>query len=443
MDDMTTFERQLADGFKGLMGPSEPVDDLAVFEATASRSHRWGFTMFSALKFIAASVIVALFGGFLIAGVLTTPQGDEMAPAAVTASPSPMTTDELLSGMVTEEVEPGVLRVANDGYRDIPAPGMPWRERQEFWYRDHALVTGLDGSVWLLWPEGFYRLGGEESYPSLWGDEGKGGAIQDAEVALDGTLWVVSDVGLFAFDGTEWSDQSNEGVSIWGVDSAPDGTVWSVYPRDVDDQVIARFDGAEWTYTEVQGEARRYETAVIGDGELYVQMYVGYDSYPTGPFVRVREGQPLIDIAGLEEVSDMPVPSEAGIGADGTQWVRVLEDWESSSQGPKRGLVRIVGDEVTAYPLAPLSQHRISVAPDGSAWLRARRFTSGPEGICDGVARFDGETTTRYLTEMCVHDIDFSPDGAVWLQARWPYEGGPRPEIDTYVITPEAVAATE
>ena len=30
--------------------------------------------MFSALKFVAAAVIVALFGGFLLAGVLTTQQ---------------------------------------------------------------------------------------------------------------------------------------------------------------------------------------------------------------------------------------------------------------------------------------------------------------------------------------------------------------------------------
>ena len=36
--------------------------------------------MFSAVKFIAAGVIVALFGGFLLAGVLTTQQGDEVAP---------------------------------------------------------------------------------------------------------------------------------------------------------------------------------------------------------------------------------------------------------------------------------------------------------------------------------------------------------------------------
>ena len=37
--------------------------------------------MFSALKFVAAGVIVALFGGFLLAGVLTTPSDEEMAPA--------------------------------------------------------------------------------------------------------------------------------------------------------------------------------------------------------------------------------------------------------------------------------------------------------------------------------------------------------------------------
>jgi len=53
------------------------------------------FTMFSALKFIAASAIVALFGGFLLTGAFTTQQGDEMLPAAATESPSPMTAQML------------------------------------------------------------------------------------------------------------------------------------------------------------------------------------------------------------------------------------------------------------------------------------------------------------------------------------------------------------
>jgi len=54
-----------------------------------------GFTMFSTLKFVAASAIVALFGGFLLTGVLTTQQGDEMLPAATTESASPMTVQML------------------------------------------------------------------------------------------------------------------------------------------------------------------------------------------------------------------------------------------------------------------------------------------------------------------------------------------------------------
>jgi hypothetical protein len=48
--------------------------------------------MFSTVKFIAAGAIVALFGGFLLTGALTTQQGEEMVPAAVIASPSPVMT---------------------------------------------------------------------------------------------------------------------------------------------------------------------------------------------------------------------------------------------------------------------------------------------------------------------------------------------------------------
>ena len=51
------------------------------------------FTMFSAIKFAVASIIMALFGGVLLTGVLTTQEQTEMAPAAVTESPAPSSTD--------------------------------------------------------------------------------------------------------------------------------------------------------------------------------------------------------------------------------------------------------------------------------------------------------------------------------------------------------------
>ena len=111
-DDMTAFERQLSGEIAGLMGPAGSVDDLAVYEsvtAASGRSPRWGFTLFSALEFIAASVIVALFGGFLMVGVFTTQQGDEVSPAAPSASLAPTGTHILTpsSGATTELVVDG------------------------------------------------------------------------------------------------------------------------------------------------------------------------------------------------------------------------------------------------------------------------------------------------------------------------------------------------
>jgi hypothetical protein len=90
MDDMQAIEQRISQEMLRRAGPSEPVDDLAIFDAVVagSQQKRWGITMFSALKFVAASAIVALFGGFLLAGVLTTQQGDEVAPAAVSDRPA-------------------------------------------------------------------------------------------------------------------------------------------------------------------------------------------------------------------------------------------------------------------------------------------------------------------------------------------------------------------
>ena len=44
--------------------------------------------MFSATKFVVAGAIVALFGGFLLAGVLTQPSDEPLPPAAASASSS-------------------------------------------------------------------------------------------------------------------------------------------------------------------------------------------------------------------------------------------------------------------------------------------------------------------------------------------------------------------
>ena len=102
MTDTTAFESLIAEDVRDEVGPEECVDALAITRKAKADSTRWRFqSMFGATRLIAAAVIVALFGGFLLVGVLTTPDGDQVAPGAVTDSPSPMTAEESPSGVDT------------------------------------------------------------------------------------------------------------------------------------------------------------------------------------------------------------------------------------------------------------------------------------------------------------------------------------------------------
>ena len=152
---------------------------------------------------------------------------------------------------------------------------------------------------------------------------------------------------------------------------------------------------------------------------------------------------------------------------DGTDWHVVPAhdglDWVSSFAVGPDGTLWTIGDSLqTHHSLARLDDSgwalfteadgvrpwggqqadwwtidTIEVAPDGGVWVNA---THDPAGACDGLARFDGMAWSSYLPGRCISDLDFAPDGAVWVVAREP-EGAS--EVNTYVITPEAVAATE
>jgi len=68
--------------------------------------------MFSATKFVVAGVIVVLFGGFLLAGVLTQPQSEEPLPVGASASASPEATPGqpfTLPSELPEGIESGTL----------------------------------------------------------------------------------------------------------------------------------------------------------------------------------------------------------------------------------------------------------------------------------------------------------------------------------------------
>ena len=147
----------------------------------------------------------------------------------MTESPEPMTTEELLSGMVTEEIEPGVYKVINDGVRDLlEATASSSATTAASGRRERSR-----GSVRSC---GIFRLGGEiidTQYEAL-------------DRTADGRLWAES---LHTYDGERWTEHPApttdfDGSLLYNLG----GTIWATWPDPQQPQqwAVARLDGDEW-----------------------------------------------------------------------------------------------------------------------------------------------------------------------------------------------------
>ena len=467
MADMTAFERQLAARLELLAGPEPHVDAMAsartAMTIAASRRH---LTMFSALKFAAAGVIVALFSGLLLAGILGSRQEGEMAPAAVTESPSLLTTEALLSGMVTEEVEPGVLKVVHDGVRDLTTAmgsqlelyagaaaadyiypglravivgddGVVWRTaacvapalesrclrlyrvgRDGEWDLDPVPVSfwegqvdaGPDGRLWALAQDGPREFDDGAWLPDAGGVKGDFDALA---VQADGTVWLKSNELC-------WSGETSTGCSRWpdpfaGADYgvagpvvADDSIVWLAGLADDDGSAsFLRFDGTDW------------------------QVVPAPADYPGDPTSTTHPLGMTVDGGTVWTAGDPLVQHQSLTRLDETGWRTFTSADGVGTWGGQRGEWNFATD-------------MLKVSPDGSAWVNATGAPApGSEGTavrsCDGVARFDGLTWQPFLAGSCIADLDFAPDGSAWVVALDPTSQ----EVGTYVISPESVSTPE
>ena len=147
--------------------------------------------------------------------------------AAAQEVDAPATTEEVLSGMVTEEVEPGVYRVVNDGVRDLAHPD------EDTWRAD-AVIVGDVADVWRITPpRRLFRFGQEPAWDYEPGLVDIGQA--NTEASLDGRLWTLALRGLRVFDGETWTEAefylSDDSSYVMGGDwealeVLDDGTVW-------------------------------------------------------------------------------------------------------------------------------------------------------------------------------------------------------------------------
>ena len=204
-----------------------------------------------------------------------------------------MTTEELLSGMVTEEVEPGVFRVVNDGVRDLSYPVGGWG------VSGFMVDVTPDGSVWLsarAGGQGLFRLGEEPVFEDL------EGFPPYREVAPDGSLWAIGDVpddrsGIFSFDGEGWTVRATTTDDFSALAVGPDGTVWvaaidrdkycpDIEAGDCSGIVLLRLedDGSLTTIEDwsdvYDGDAVVYQLAVSPDGDVWL---VGTSARARGP----------------------------------------------------------------------------------------------------------------------------------------------------------------
>jgi hypothetical protein len=446
---MTAFERRVADGMRHRAGPICPVDDLAVYElvVAASRSRRWGFTLLSAARLAAAAAIVTLFGGLLLAGILTSPRHEGVLPAAVTASPSPMPTEALLSGMVTQEVEPGVHRIIEDGVRELMQQGTP-----------SDIVAGPDGSVWLGYEGRWLRLGRTDESSAL------GEMSGESEVAPDGSLWNIANGNVYEWDGESWTqwDADSQGLAARGLAIAPDGTVW-VTEGDTDGETTHLYRLARPTdegltavpdWTGIHPRAAGWGHMVVApDSDVWLVGEAtpdlpGYDNGgPTVDAFLRFDGSEWHSVAVPDDLRWAWGGQSFDIGVDGTLWAAVGRSSEDED-----GLARLDGSGWTVFTetdgVRPwgtfgfIPTDHLHVAPDGSVWVNAE----GDGSTCGGVANFDGSAWTSFLPGLCVHDMDIAHDGAVWVQAGTYAVAGGFEYWDTphtFVITPDAMAATD
>jgi sugar lactone lactonase YvrE len=302
-----------------------------------------------------------------------------------------------------------------------------------------------DGSVWLSGigdGQDLLLLGEERVF------EGRMGEPLFREVAPDGSLWITDGRGIYSFDGEGWTVRATTTDRLWVLAVGPDGTVWAtaedrdkhcpdIEADDCSGTVLLRLedDGSlttieDWA-DDYDGDAWSRKPAVSPDGDVWL----------------VSEGRMLLRFDG-EGWEAIPGPegwalgSSLAIGPDGTLWVNDSGDGDVARYDDAGWTTFTDADGVEPWVSTSAYWGYMeppAVAADGSLWLRR----SEGHG-CGGTAHYEGTTWTSYLVGYCINDIAIAPDGSAWLGAS-AYDddidiAGPS---SLYVITPEAVAATE
>jgi hypothetical protein len=258
MDDMTTFERQLASELDRMAGPGRRIDPMEMVRTVSTTAPGWRLHwVLSATKFVVVGAIVALVGGFVVTALQSQRGREDLPQGAVTPSQTPSRSPGAngpLAGMVVEEVEPGVVRIIDDGAGHNLDERHPTNR-----YDMDGIAVGADGSVWL---QSTYNGSDNEAHPEtgflLWtlGRQGMTEGTPEGDlVALpDGSALIVGDLVTRFDDGTALPDIGPKqrplggGASLWIIE--PDELMGLIEDGESVGRPAQRlaviWDGANW-----------------------------------------------------------------------------------------------------------------------------------------------------------------------------------------------------
>ena len=273
--------------------------------------------------------------------------------------------------------------------------------------------------------------------------------IEQFEVALDGTVWVLSagptlddretderdKPTIRSFDGSTWT-YGKRGENL-RVGTVPDGTVWARWAGR-SGPVLARWGKDGWQRFDAQPPEDAGDVFMMNNGDMWARSWSD-----DGELSRLVDGtwQPL-----------GPLVADVDVGPDGTIWAlrqpepRLIEggepgnwaDFVTDDEGNavfdhEDILMRLDGDDWQEWGPAdgvPGGFGGVAVAQDGSVW-----GTTGQEG-CEGIFRFDGRKWGRHLPGLCIDQFHIARDGSVWVLAGMGDDMDEDNWYGLYVITP-------
>jgi hypothetical protein len=237
--------------------------------------------------------------------------------------------------------------------------------------------------------------------------------VQGLAVAPDGAVWAATQVGVFSFDGAEWTrwfDGPAGGVTVDG-----GGSVWigGWVPAG---PLLARLDGEAWERVDSSAGAwgEGGWRGAIGEVEVHLSTVdpVLMAALPDGGAWIAGTDLMRYDGATLEAVPTEFCPDPCVVfgiesAPSGDLWV-----WGEYSFGEwwewEPVLVRFDGEAWTPgdwpFPPGNYSAFDLAVEPHGVVWLASS----------DGLESSDGTEWTLRIEEQSVFAVDVAPDGAVW-----------------------------